>query len=102
MSEDYTGYFKETAAPEPEHEAWKGISPEAAPPEPEQVPVWVKLVDVSDEMKQGYRQVPVFMQEPPPVSFGYCFRVMGWWILASVCWAAILAVPFAILRMLFG
>jgi hypothetical protein len=42
------------------------------------------------------------MQEPPPVSFGYCFKVMGWWILASVCWAAILAVPFAILRMLFG
>jgi hypothetical protein len=58
--------------------------------EVEQIPVEVKLVDVSDEMKQGYRQVPVFMTEPPPVSFGYCFRVIGWWILASACWALII------------
>ena len=60
----------------------------------EQIPVEVKLVDVSAEMKQGYRQVPVFMTEPPPVSFGYCFKFIGWWLLASLAWAAILAVPF--------
>lgn len=68
----------------------------------EQIPVEVKLVDVSAEMKQGYRQVPVFMNEPPPVSFGYCFRVMGWWILASFCWTLILGIPTIILLGILG
>ena len=106
MSEDYTGYFKETAAPEPEHEAWKGISPEPATPEPEQVPVWVKLVDVSDEMKQGYRQVPVFMQEPPEVTFEYCFKTAGRWIAACAVWSMIYGLVggliVAVLRAIFG
>jgi hypothetical protein len=60
--------------------------------EQEQIPVEVKLVDVSPEMKQGYRQVCVFMNEPPPVTFRYCFGVIGWWLLASACWAAIFGV----------
>ena len=33
--------------------------------ETEQVPVWVKLVDVSTEVKQGYRPVGVFLTELP-------------------------------------
>jgi hypothetical protein len=70
--------------------------------ESEQIPVEVKLVDVSDEMKQGYRQVCVFMNEPPPVSFGYCFRVMGWWILASVCWTLIIGIPTFVLLGFLG
>lgn len=68
----------------------------------EQIPVEVKLVDVSPEMKQGYRQVCVFMNEPPPVSFGYCFKVMGWWILASFCWTLILGIPTVILLGVLG
>ena len=68
----------------------------------EQIPVEVKLVDVSAEMKQGYRQVPVFMTEPPPVSFGYCFKVMGWWILASFCWSLIIGIPLFILLGILG
>ncbi len=70
--------------------------------ESEQIPVEVKLVDVSDEMKQGYRQVCVFMNEPPPVTFGYCFRVMGWWILASVCWTLIIGIPAFVLLGFLG
>ena len=70
--------------------------------EVEQIPVEVKLVDVSDEMKQGYRQVPVFMTEPPPVSFGYCFKAMGWWILASFCWSLIIGIPLFILLGILG
>ena len=65
--------------------------------EVEQIPVEVKLVDVCDEMKQGYRQVPVFMTEPPPVSFGYCFKLIGVWLLASLAWAGILFVPLCII-----
>ena len=68
----------------------------------EQIPVEVKLVDVSSEMKQGYRQVCVFMTEPPPVTFGYCFKVMGWWILASFCWTLILGIPTIILLGILG
>ena len=77
----------------PEEEPKYDRPSQAAQPEkePEQVLVWVKLVDVSSEMKQGYRQVPVFMTEPPPVTFDYCFKLIGLWLLAAVCWAALLA-----------
>ena len=70
--------------------------------EQEQIPVEVKLVDVSDEMKQGYRQVPVFISEPPPVTFDYCFKFIGWWLLAALAWAAILVVPFFIIMMILA
>jgi hypothetical protein len=76
--------------------------PPAVQKEEQQVTVWVKLVDVSVEMKQGYRQVPVFITEPPPVTFDYCFEFIGWWLLAAVCWAAILFVPFFIIMMILA
>lgn len=103
MNEDYTDYFNESAPPEPEHESWRGVpsSPSAsassASNEPEQVPVWVKLVDVSDEIKQGYRPICVYMNEPPPVTFTYVFHLMGLWIGASLLWAAIIAAPIFLL-----
>ena len=76
-------FFKEEEyVPEEEPEYGRPAQP-LPPKEEEQIPVWVKLVDVSDEMKQGYRQVPVFMNEPPPVTFEYCFGVMGKWLLAA-------------------
>ena len=68
----------------------------------EQIPVEVKLVDVSPEMKQGYRQVPVFITEPPPVTFDYCFKFIGWWILASFCWSLIIGIPLFILLGVLG
>ena len=95
-------FFKEEEyVPEEEPEYGRPAQP-LPQKEEEQVPVWVKLVDVSDEMKQGYRQVPVFMNEPPPVSFGYCFKVMGWWILASFCWSLIIGIPLFILLGILG
>ena len=95
-------FFKEEEyVPEEEPEYGRPAQP-LPPKEEEQIPVWVKLVDVSDEMKQGYRQVCVFMNEPPPVSFGYCFSVMGWWILASFCWTLILGIPTVILLGVLG
>ena len=95
-------FFKEEEyVPEEEPEYGRPAQP-LPPKEEEQIPVWVKLVDVSDEMKQGYRQVCVFMNEPPPVSFGYCFKVMGWWILASFCWTLILGIPTVILLGILG
>lgn len=108
MSEDYTDYFNESAPPEPEHESWRGVpssSPSAsassASNEPEQVPVWVKLVDVSDEVKQGYRPICVYMNEPPEVSFGYCFRTAGKWIGACSIYSVVGWIAISILREIF-
>ena len=108
MSEDYTDYFNESSPPEPEHESWRGVpssspSPSAssASNEPEQVPVWVKLVDASDEVKQGYRPICVYLKEPPEVSFGYCFRTAGMWIAACSIYSAIGWIIISILREIF-
>ena len=96
MSEDYGDYFAQNERVSEENgEHWRGVkSPDDGfhevtpePSEPEQVPVWVKLV----KAEHG-ANVRVYMDEPPPVSFGYCFGVMGWWILAAACWSAILGV----------
>lgn len=95
-------FFKEEEyVPEEEPEYGRPAKP-MPPKEEEQVPVWVKLVDASDEVKQGYRPICVFMKEPPPISFDYCFRVMGWWILASFCWTLILGIPTIILLGILG
>ena len=65
------------------------MSEEYATNEQEQTAVWVKLVDVSPEIKQGYRPVGVFITEPPEFSFRYCFKTAGKWIAASLIWSAI-------------
>ena len=70
--------------------------------ETEQVPVWVKLVDVSTEVKQGYRPVGVFLTELPTPSFGYIFRLVGLWIAALFLWGLILSPLFIILTVIGG
>lgn len=98
MSEDYTDYFNESAPPEPEHESWKGVplpksgwSPVNSAPstqepqEPEQIPVWVKLVKVDGDVLP----IQVFMREPPEPSFGYVFRTAGKWFTASAIYGLI-------------
>ena len=43
-----------------------------------------------------------FITEPPPVTFDYCFKFIGWWLLAALAWAAILVVPFFIIMMILA
>ena len=95
-------FFKEEEyVPEEEPEYGRPAKP-MPPKEEEQIPVWVKLVDVSDEVKQGYRPICVFMKEPPPVTCDYCFKLIGWWLLASLCWTLILGIPTIILLGILG
>lgn len=83
-------FFKEEEyVPEEEPEYGRPAQP-LPPKEEEQVPVWVKLVDVANPIDWGEKRVCVFMKEPPPVTFSYCFDVMGKWILASFCWSLII------------
>lgn len=70
---------------------------EYATNEQEQTAVLVKLVDVSPEIKQGYRPIGVFITEPPEVSFGYCFKTAGKWIAASLIWSALYGAVFGII-----
>ena len=77
------------------------MSEEYATNEQEQTAVWVKLVDVSPEIKQGYRPIGVFMNEPPPIPFGYAFFVTGKFLLASVLWGLIVGFVWGILYLVF-
>lgn len=92
MSEDYSDFFNGKAPDEPKDEAWKGVPPpesgwkpvnfvpsQSEPPEPEQIPVWVKIVKVDGEVLP----IQVFMREPPEPSFGYVFSTAGKWFAAS-------------------
>ena len=76
---------------------------ESAPaPENEQVPVWVKLVDVSSEVKQGYRPVGVFLTELPRVTFEWAVIAVRNILLALLFWLAIIAVVGFALFLVFG
>ena len=76
---------------------------ESAPaPEQEQVPVWVKLVDVSQEVKQGYRPVGVFLTELPRVTFEWAVIAVRNILLATLFWAVIIGVVGFALFLVFG
>lgn len=68
----------------------------------EQIPVEVKLVDVSEEIQQGYRPIRVYMSEPPEITFGYCFKVVGLWIAASALWSLMIGVVGGVIALIFG
>ncbi len=72
--------------------------------ENEQEVVPVKIAEVADVLKYTVGDkyaVHVVMTSPPEVSLNYCFRTMGWWILASVCWSLIIgAVGFVVMLIL--
>ena len=73
--------------------------------ENEQEVVPVKIAEISDAYKYiegGGYAVHVVMTSPPPITFDYCFKFIGWWLLAAVCWAAILFVPFFIIMMILA
>lgn len=101
MSEDYGDYFAQNErVSEESGEHWRGVkSPDGGfhevtpePSEPEQVPVWVKLVKADHEAN-----VRVYMDEPPHVSFGYAFFVTGKFLFAWVAWGLIIGFVWGVL-----
>lgn len=61
--------------------------------ENEQEVVPVKLAEVAEIFKSVSGEkyaVHVVMNEPPPITFEYCFHVMGLWLAASAVWAFII------------
>lgn len=108
MSEDYGDYFAQNErVSEESGEHWRGVkspdggfhevTPEPSTPEPEQVPVWVKVMKIDGNVLP----IRVYMDEPPPVKFGYVFDVVGKYLFASAIWGVILATLYGALWLIF-